>query len=217
MSVLPLSEKAPSSGPVPRPTSIYAAADDMALVEAVRRGHPAAKAKLFDRHVRHVQRILARTLGGDRELADLLHEVFARALRGIDALEDPSLLESWLTGIAVRTARECLRRRVRGRWLRFLAAEEVPEIESEGASEDVREALRVTYAILDRLGTEDRMVFTLRFLEGLELTDVARASGMSLNTVKRRIARAERRFLTLAERERALDEWLDGGARWRRT
>jgi RNA polymerase sigma-70 factor (ECF subfamily) len=217
MSVLPLTKKPASSGPVPRPTSIYAAVDDTGLVEAVRRGHPAAKAELFDRYVHHVQRVLARILGGDQELADLLHEVFVRALGRIGTLEAPERLKSWLTGVAVLTARECLHRRWRGRWLRFLAAEDVPEIESSDASEEIREALRVTYAILDRLGTEDRIVFTLRFLEGLEVTDVASACGMSLNTVKRRIARAERRFLLLAERERALEDWLDGGARWPRT
>jgi hypothetical protein len=55
--------------------SILARSGDGALVLALREGHPAAKAELFDRYVRHVERILARILGQDTELADLLHEL----------------------------------------------------------------------------------------------------------------------------------------------
>jgi RNA polymerase sigma-70 factor (ECF subfamily) len=217
MPLLPLQKNSPTGGSVQRPTSIFAAVDDAALVEAVLRGQISAKAELFDRHVHHVRRVLARILGSDFELSDLIHEVFLRALGHIDSLEDPGLLKSWLTGIAVHTARECLRRRVRGRWLRFFRQEELPEVEGPPSSDDAREALRATYALLDRLGVEERIVFTLRFIDGLELTGVAGACGVSLNTVKRRIARAERRFVALAKTQPALRSWLDAGTRWRRT
>jgi RNA polymerase sigma-70 factor (ECF subfamily) len=216
MPVFPLPKK-PTIGNIPRPTSIFAAVDDAQLVEAVLRGRASAKAELFDRHVHHVQRVLARILGSDFELSDLLHEVFVRALCHIDSLEDPGLLRSWLTGIAVHTARECLRRRVRGRWLRFFGQQELPEVECPVPSDEVREALRVTYSVLDRMGVEERIVFSLRFIDGLELTDVASACGTSLNTVKRRIARAERHFVALAKGEPALKSWLEAGTRWRRT
>ena len=74
---------------------------DAALVSALRNGEPAARAELFDRYAAHAQRVLARVLGHDAELADLLHDVFARALTQIDRLEDPSALKAWLTMIAV--------------------------------------------------------------------------------------------------------------------
>jgi RNA polymerase sigma-70 factor (ECF subfamily) len=69
--------------------------------------------------------------------------------------------------------------------------------------------------VLGRLPVDDRIAFSLRFIEGLELTEVARACGVSLNTIKRRLDRAERRFVALAAREPSLREWLDQGARWR--
>jgi RNA polymerase sigma-70 factor (ECF subfamily) len=199
-----------------QPASILARCDDDALVGALREGHAAAKVELFDRYARHIERILARILGQDAELADLLHEVFARSLSAIETLEDPRALERWLTGIAVLTARECIRRRVRGRWLRFLSFDDLPEAEGVQPDDEGREALRATYAVLERLGADDRIAFALRYVEGLELTDVAAACHVSLNTIKRRLARAERRFSALAAREPSLTARLAKGARWKR-
>ncbi len=187
--------------------------DDRALVEALLGGHRGATAELFDRYAHHVERILVRILGHDHEVADLLHEVFARLLAALGTLQDPGALKGWLTGITVFTARECIRRRVRGRWLRFFAPEDLPDVESVATDEETREALRVTYALLDRLGADDRIAFTLRFFEGLEIVSIASACGVSINTAKRRIARAQRRFVALAEREPALKAWLEGGTR----
>jgi RNA polymerase sigma-70 factor (ECF subfamily) len=191
--------------------------DDRALVRALLDGHRVAKAELFDRYAHHVERILVRILGHDHELADLLHEVFARSLAALGTLEDPCALKGWLTGITVFTARECIRRRVRGRWLRFFAPEDLPEIETITTDEETREALRITYTLLDRLGPDDRIAFALRFFEGLEVVSIASACGVSINTAKRRIARAQRRFVALAEREPALKVWLEGGTRWERS
>jgi RNA polymerase sigma-70 factor (ECF subfamily) len=50
--------------------------------------------------------------------------------------------------------------------------------------------LRRFYAILDRLGAEERTAFALRHLEGFKLEEVAEALGTSLATAKRRLQRA---------------------------
>jgi RNA polymerase sigma-70 factor, ECF subfamily len=191
--------------------------EDAALVAALTSDDPTARAEIFDRYAPQVQRVLARVLGHDSELADLLHEVFVRALTQIDRLDDPSALKAWLTSIAVFTAREHIRRRMRGRWLRFFASEDLPDIPFLAAGEEVRESLRATYAVLDRLGVDDRIAFSLRFIEGLDLGEVAAACCVSLNTIKRRLARAEKRFLALAQREPSLHDWLEGGTRCERT
>jgi RNA polymerase sigma-70 factor (ECF subfamily) len=196
-------------------TPLIARVDDAALVSALIRGDAAARTELFDRYAVHAQRVLARVLGHDADLADLLHEVFARGLARIDRIEDPAALKGWLTAIAVFTAREHIRRRMRNRWLRFLASEDLPDLPASGADEELRESLRKTYAVLDRLGVDDRIAFSLRFIEGLDLGEVAVACDASLNTIKRRLARAEKRFVALARREPALHDWLERGTRCR--
>jgi len=61
---------------------------------------------------------------------------------------------------------------------------------------------------LDRLGVDERLCFTLRYFEGLELTEVAEAS---LSTAKRRIWRAEEAFNELVKRDPEIRAWLAEG------
>jgi len=188
--------------------------DDAALVAGVRAGNRQAVAALFDRHAPHVRRVLARVLGIDSELPDLLHEVFLRALEGVDRLSDPAALQGWLTSIAVFTARGCIRKRKARRWLRLVAPEEVPEVEAATPSAEVTEALKEAYLLLGRLPADERIPFALRFIDGMELTEVAAACGVSLATIKRRLSRAQDAFSVGARAHPALADWLEGGARW---
>jgi RNA polymerase sigma-70 factor (ECF subfamily) len=217
MAVVPFSRssrnRAPAAGSPPGPAPVVAGPDDAALVSALTRGDVASRAELFERYASHVQRVLVRVLGFDPDLADLLHEVFVRALAQVARLEDPAALKAWLTAIAVFTAREHIRRRTRSRWLRFFANEELPEPPTSGADHEARESLQRMYAVLARLPIDDRIAFSLRFIEGLDFGEVAVACGVSLNTIKRRLARAEKRFVALARNEPALHEWLERGTR----
>jgi RNA polymerase sigma-70 factor (ECF subfamily) len=185
---------------------------DEKLVEALRSGAPNAAALLFDRYGVRIERLLWSLLGPEQEAEDLLHEVFIRALEGIGHLEDPSRLRSWLTGIAVHTAREAIRRRVRRRWLSFV--EEVPDRPATTASEEVNEAARCTFDVLRGLSADERVFFSLRFIDGMELQDIAAAFDVSLSTAKRRLKDAEKRFVARARKIPALRSWIEEGGRW---
>ncbi len=188
--------------------------DDAALVAALQRGDPGAPAALFDRHGEHVQRVLANVLGLDNDLPDLVHEVFARALKGIHGIREESHLKAWITRIAVFTARGHIRQRVRKRWLLFFAPEDLPEPPSTELAPETREALRSTYAVMDRMPADQRIAFSLRFVQGMKLKEVAQACDVSLATIKRRLSAAEKQFLKLARQEEALRPWIEEGRRW---
>jgi RNA polymerase sigma-70 factor (ECF subfamily) len=139
--------------------------------------------------------------------------VITYAWERIDQLDDPRALKAWLTRIAVFTARKTIRRRRRRRWLTLFA--EVPE-PVDGASyswagPDLQEAARCVYRILQGMPVDERIPFSLRMLEDLDLDATARACGVSLSTVRRRLARAERRFFKAARRYEALGPWLERG------
>jgi RNA polymerase sigma-70 factor, ECF subfamily len=182
--------------------------DDEALVEALQQGHPGAPAALFDRYGGHVQRVLANVMGVDPELADLLHEVFAQAMRSIRSIRDGQQLKAWITRIAVFTARGCIRARRRQRWLRFRPDEELPEITAPAVSPELREAVQATYQVLERMSADLRLAFTLRYVHGMELKEVATACGVSLATIKRRLDKAEARFFALAVARPSLASWI---------
>jgi RNA polymerase sigma-70 factor (ECF subfamily) len=188
--------------------------DDAELVRAAQAGDRAARVALYERHGDHVERVLSRVLGFQRDLDDLHHDVFVRALASLGNIDEPAALKGWLTRIAVHVALETIDRRRRRRWLWFLPDHELPEVTAVVASGEVRDALAATYAVLGRLPADERVAFALRFIDGMELTEVAAACETSLATIKRRLARASARFEAAARREPALVPWLEGGTRW---
>jgi RNA polymerase sigma-70 factor, ECF subfamily len=195
------------------------AGDDVALVEALREHHPGAKAALFERYAPMVERIVTHVIGFDRELADIVQEVFVRALASIHRLKDAGALRVWLARVATTTARKVLRTRTRRSWLRLFSDSEEEtrwERPAVGLDEEVLRALRAVYAVLERMPADERIAFSLRFVEGMELTEVADACNVSLATIKRRLARAERRFVAAARKRPELVDWMKEGSRWER-
>ena len=159
-------------------------------------------------HEAHVRRVLLSVLGPDTELADLVQEVFVVAVSSMERLTDPSSLRGWLGSIAVYTARARLRKRMRARLCELVPEGDLPEMEHEPAPPEIDEALRATSRVLRRMPPEERLLFVRRHVDGMELPEIARTQDVSLSTVKRRLARAEARFSTLAAREPSLEEWL---------
>lgn len=188
--------------------------DDAALVAALRAGHHEAADRLFLAYGEHVQRVLARVLGPDPDLGDLIQDVFVTALSSIARLKDPRALRGWLTSIAVFTARARIRKRMRWSFFRFLPHDELPEQPAVSTPAEVSEALRCTYRVLSRMPAQERIPFALRVIDGMELTEVAEACGFSLATVKRRLQRAKARFYELAKQEPALSDWLSEEPSW---
>ena len=52
-------------------------------------------------------------------------------------------------------------------------------------------------------------MLVLRYVEEMELTEVAEVSGVSLATVKRRLSKAAARIIARARRDAILTEYLD--------
>jgi RNA polymerase sigma-70 factor (ECF subfamily) len=192
------------------------AGDESALVQGLLSDHPGAKAAFFQRYAKFVERIVTHVIGLDAELADILQQVFINALGSIHSLQDPSALQPWLRSVTIRTTRKVLRGRSRRRWLRRFvdsAEEERHEPAFVGVDFEARLAVKAVYGVLDDLSPDDRIAFALRFIDGLELTEVATACRVSLNTIKRRLARAERRFMAKARFYAELAQWMEGRSR----
>ncbi len=183
---------------------------DADLVHALRRGDASAAEALFDRYAPYVERLLARVLGADSELADVLQEVFVRAYCAIHTLKDAGALKGWLTTLALFTARAHIRSRTRRSWLRFVDWNQLPEVQTTPADPQAWDTLLHLHQILDRIPADQRIAFVLRFVEGMELTEVAAACGVSLATIKRRLDRAQARFERLAQAERFPHRWKEG-------
>jgi RNA polymerase sigma-70 factor, ECF subfamily len=180
---------------------------DAALVASLRAGEPGASDMLFDRYGAYVELLIVRVVGLDPEVPDLINEVFARTLSGLKGLRESSALKGWIGSIALFTARVFLRnRRTRRRWLRFRSPDELPETVAIVALPEVSQTLKRTYAVLDTLPTDERIAFALRFVEEMELTEIAQIARVSLATIKRRLSRAQRLFREAVLRDPLLRE-----------
>jgi len=185
--------------------------DDGALLAGVRAGNPLAMAALYDRYVGDVRRILLHTLGPRLDLADLIQDVFVGVLTSVRSVREAGALRGWLFQVTVRTARKHLRSSTRRWWLRLWP--EGDELELQPAAmleETASEAVQATFRILSGMVAEDRLVFSLRYVSGLELSEMAEACDMSLSTLKRRLWRAEKRFFTEARSDETLQHWARG-------
>src|SRR5438105_266448 len=90
---------------------------DARLLEALKQNGAGAWLAFYDRYASYVLSVLRKVMGPDREIEDLLQEVFTRALEGIHRVHDAEALKAWLRSLTVFTARSTLKRR---RWRRYL-------------------------------------------------------------------------------------------------
>jgi RNA polymerase sigma-70 factor (ECF subfamily) len=183
--------------------------DDAALARALIERRPNAPAALWARFAPMVHRMLRRTLGPRAEIEDVVQEVFLCVFQKVGGLREPRALRAFVISVTALTARYELRRRWVGRWVRLGRDPDYPDMRAFYPDPEGRQALVRFYKILDKVKPADRTAFVLRFIEGLELAEVAEALGTSLATVKRRIARVWKRVSLLVERDPALSHYLN--------
>jgi RNA polymerase sigma-70 factor (ECF subfamily) len=192
--------------------SDLSARDDAALAAALRARDPAAAGQAWARFSPLVFNLLRRFFGPGPEVdrQDLCQEVFLRFFARIDDLRDPAALRGFLVGICLGVAQNELRRvRVR-RWIRLTPAGELPDVPVSGMDPEAREAASRFYRLLERVGIEDRTLFVTRYVEKMEISELAEALGMPLSTAKRRLARATRRIGAKMSRDPVLARFVDG-------
>jgi RNA polymerase sigma-70 factor (ECF subfamily) len=171
--------------------------DDAVLVSLARdEDSNAAREQLYRRHARFALNLATRIAGNDGDAEDVAHDAFMRAFSRLDSLRKAASFRSWLGAIVVHSVRSRFRRQ---RVLRFFgltgsgrdAAIDLDAIVSSEASPQARAEVAQVFALLRTLAPDDRIAWTLRYVEGYDLRTAATLCGCSLATVKRRIRRAQ--------------------------
>jgi RNA polymerase sigma-70 factor (ECF subfamily) len=185
------------------------------LVRAARAGDSRACREIWQSHAALVQRLVRRFFGPGPDLADVCQEAFLRVFRRLDELREPAALPGFVAGITLGVARnEARRRRIRA-LVGLAAPEDLSSLASaDSDSGESREAVRALYRMLDQMSAEDRSLFVARYIEKMELTEVAAAHELSVSTLKRRLSRLALRVNTRLKSEPALVAYagLLGGA-----
>lgn len=156
-----------------------------------------------------------RSLGSRSDADDLAQEVFLKVFRGAKKLQDPDKLRSFVYSFAIFALKTELRRRKLRGWLSFLTPEALVEMGSRSVDVESRDLLRRFYALLDRLSSRDRLVFSLRELESMTVEEIAELMDISESTVKRSLAHATTRLATWIAADSELADVFDT-RRWQR-
>jgi len=150
-------------------------------------------------------------LGPGHEPEDLVQEVFLRLFRLIRTLREPNALPAFVISITTHVVQSEMRRA----WVRRLLRKQQEILASVsthfGPDDDAREGLSRLYEHLSKLSAEDRIAFTLRFVEGMELSEMAEALGVSLATIKRRISHSTKRLAHRVRTDPTLAHYLENG------
>ena len=150
------------------------------------------EALLFRRYAPYVARIGLRLLGRECDVDDLVQEVFLAAFKQRDQLRDPQAAKGWLAIVAVRTARRQLRAKRLKQLVGLDSKGPALQLYDQNAlSADKSALLSRVYEVLSRMNVDWRLAWTLRFIEGEKLEQVAIRCGCSLATAKRRVVAAQ--------------------------
>jgi RNA polymerase sigma-70 factor (ECF subfamily) len=174
--------------------------DLTALARSAAAGNQAAFAALAESCHARIFRYLARKTGSRHLAEDLTQDVFVKALRHIGRLTEPERFVGWLYGIALNRLRDHARH-LKLRRLLFLPSgngsgppEDVPDPADDLAEVGRKEFWQRVAEFSAGLSAREREVFGLRFLDGLQLSEVAEALGVSQSAVKTHLSRAVAKF-----------------------
>lgn len=175
----------------------------------------AAFSELLRRYQSHVDRLLYHLAPDWSDRADLAQEVWIRVYRNIRRLNEPQKFKGWLGRITTNLFYDELRKRKR---VESTLSLDAPRLLSDGEvdwelptdkpspTEDMmtREFYDQLRTAIADLPEAFRTTIVLREIQGLPYEEIAELTGVSLGTVKSRIARARQRLQV------ELSDYLDG-------
>ncbi len=176
--------------------------EDTILIEAFQKGDKVAFDKLVLKHTKRVFNLCFRLLGDYEEANDSAQETFIRVYRALRKFRFEAAFSTWLYRIAVNTCKNKLKSAAYRQKKRTVSWDNpisshsptVLEVQEESQSPAIelekKERMRVIQEAINALPPEHKEVVTLRDIEGLSYEEIAEITGLSLGTVKSRLARA---------------------------
>ncbi len=161
----------------------------------------AAFEAVYRAHFRFVWRSLCRLGVPDRDLADAVQEVFVVVHKKLVEFDAQSRVTTWLYAIALRVASDRRRRASERHEVLGDAAERTSAASTDSSELADRRAL--LEKVLAALPLEQRAVFTLFELEGLDGEEIGRLLAIPVATVHSRLRLAREGFRRAVSRARA--------------
>jgi RNA polymerase sigma-70 factor, ECF subfamily len=180
---------------------------DFSLIQRAREGDDAAFNKIVQTYRKRILGTISRLIGRPEDVEDVGQEVFLRLYYSLDQLRAPEVFEPWLYRLTVNAAYDYMRRQRRRPESRMadLSEQQVLNADAEagGRERDVEQQkanLReFVQSLLGKVSEEDRILLTLKEVEGLSLKELEAVYKVNENALKVRLFRARQRVLKAFE------------------
>jgi RNA polymerase sigma-70 factor (ECF subfamily) len=166
------------------PASGYGMLVEFELVKRAQGGDAVAFKELVLAYRKRILGTIARLIGHPDDVEDVGQEVFLRLYFSLDQLRSPEVFEPWLYRLTVNAAYDYLRRQRRRNESRMadLSEQQVVKADALAGSKVGKEE-------------EDRILLTLKEVEGLSLKELEKVYHVNENAIKVRLFRARQRVL----------------------
>jgi RNA polymerase sigma-70 factor (ECF subfamily) len=176
---------------------------DFELIKRAQKGDDAAFNEVVQAYRKRILGTIARLIARPDDVEDVGQEVFLRLYFSLDQLRSPEVFEPWLYRLTVNAAYDYLRKQRRRQESRMsdLSEQQVMMADAVAGTkldheERRRQQLRETMdALLGSVSEEDRILLTLKEVEGLSLKELEAIYNINENALKVRLFRARQRVL----------------------
>ena len=176
---------------------------DFELIKRAREGDGPAYNQIVQAYRRRILGTIARLIGRPEDVEDVGQEVFLRLYFSLDQLRTPEVFEPWLHRLTVNASYDYLRRQRRRGETRMADLSEQQVMfadaaagsrrqETEQRNKRVRELVD---SLLSSVSEQDRILLTLKEIEGLSLKELEKIYHVNENALKVRLFRARQRVL----------------------
>lgn len=176
---------------------------DFALIERARDGDDAAFNQIVQAYRRKILGTISRLIGRPEDVEDVGQEVFLRLYYSLDQLRSPEVFEPWLYRLTVNAAYDYMRKQKRRMESRMADLSEqhvelADAVESGRRTWDEQQKAGLrefVQTLLSNVSEEDRILLTLKEVEGLSLKELEQVYSVKENALKVRLFRARQRVL----------------------
>jgi len=173
------------------------------LLQQAQRGDASAFNQVVTAYRRRILGTISRLIGRPEDVEDVAQEVFLRLYFSLDQLRTPEVFEPWLYRLTVNASYDYLRKSKRRPESRMsdLSEQQVMMADAAAGSraqteESERHRVRDTVqSLLASVSEEDRILLTLKEVEGLSLRELENIYHVNENSLKVRLFRARQRVL----------------------
>ena len=166
-------------------------------IDLARAGEERGYGFLYEKTYKSKYYLALQYMKNEEEAEDVLQEAYIKAFSKLDTLENPEAFQGWLGMIVANTAKNMLAKKRpllfsdlavddEGEAFEYQIEDDDLEVQPE-LSYTRQETKELVHELIDSLSEEQRLCILMFHIEGIPISEIARAMDCSENTVKSRL------------------------------